>query len=121
MVPALPEALAHVTANPPRNADDLPPPVGVAEVVPPASNLALPLIAQVSAGRILPSRPEFLDASFEPRDRLWREADFSSQGTIECVLLIEAPACVFHQRQGLVASIKVRIYGRNLHLLTNTD
>ena len=28
---------------------------------------------------------------------------------------------VFHQGQGLGAPIKVRIYGRNLLLLTNTD
>jgi hypothetical protein len=31
------------------------------------------------------------------------------------------PASVFHQGQGLVASIKVRIYGCNLHLLTVID
>ena len=34
---------------------------------------------------------------------------------------VQEPASAFHQGQRLLASIKVRIYGRNLHLLTFID
>ena len=57
MVPSLPEAFAHVAAYPSAQVVDFPRPVGKLEVVPPSSNVALPLFAQFFAGFALPRRP----------------------------------------------------------------
>src|SRR4051812_9772015 len=63
-VPSFPEAFAHVTADPSTLVAYLALPIGQLEVVPPSSDVVLPLIAQLLAGPALLGVPQFLDSLF---------------------------------------------------------
>ena len=78
VVPAQPEAFAHMPPNPAREGVDVAAPVGIAEIVPPSNDVALPLFTQLLAGEALPGIPECAHPILEPLDGLWRRTHLST-------------------------------------------